>query len=297
VNYPPPVGSAAAAVISSPASGTIFRAGTNVVTCIATAGTNSQVCSFTVTVLTRPANDDFAFATVIPSLPFAATQDTTLATIGAEDVFCGGLGASVWYRYAAREDADIYVDTRASDYNVSVSAYNGLPTPLTQIGCAVGVLKFKATRGTVYHILLNPFFRAAGGRLNLLVRSVPPLKIQVSIDGPVLLDPKTGKATIRGRVKSNRPVTFSFAGTLCQNSGHNYQSKATFNLSMSCEKNARWTATLGSSDRPIRPGFGVVAATGFGFDAAAGDSASDDIRTVVLLRPFSGSLREHDDED
>jgi hypothetical protein len=66
---------------------------------------------------------------------------------------------------------------------------------------------------------------------------------------------------------------------------------------MSCEKNARWTATVNSFDRPVRPGFGVLTATGFGFDAAAGDSASDEIRTVVLLRPFSSSLRDHDDED
>lgn len=54
VNYPAPTGATVASITSSPASGSVFPGGTNIVTCTATYGSNSVNCSFTITVLVPP---------------------------------------------------------------------------------------------------------------------------------------------------------------------------------------------------------------------------------------------------
>jgi hypothetical protein len=54
VNYPAPTGATVATITSSPASGSVFPGGTNIVTCTATYGSNSVNCSFTITVLIPP---------------------------------------------------------------------------------------------------------------------------------------------------------------------------------------------------------------------------------------------------
>jgi parallel beta-helix repeat protein len=54
VNYAPPLATPGASVTSSPPSGAIFPAGSNVVTATATHGTNIMECTFTVTVLVPP---------------------------------------------------------------------------------------------------------------------------------------------------------------------------------------------------------------------------------------------------
>lgn len=54
VNYPPPTGAPVATITSLPPSGSAFPAGTNIVTCTASYGTNSAICTFTINVLVLP---------------------------------------------------------------------------------------------------------------------------------------------------------------------------------------------------------------------------------------------------
>ena len=281
--YSAPEATAGAAVVTTPPSGSSFLAGTNTVTCVATLGTNSVACSFTVTVLAPPANDDFVSATMISSLPYVKVQDTTLATAGPDDVFCAGLGASVWYRLAAQANENVHVDTQGSDYPVSVSAYTGTQGQLTQIGCAFGSLKFKAVKGQTYHLLLSPFFRAAGGRLNLTVQAVPALAIRVQVDRRAVLNPRTGQVTLTGRIRSNRAVNFSLAGTLSQNRGRNRRCSADFRVDALCPGTASWSAILPAPEQPFDWGAVKVSLAAFAYDPEEGDAADSLLQTVVTL--------------
>jgi hypothetical protein len=54
VTYPAPTGVPAATITGAPPSGSVFNAGTNIVTCTAAYGTNSASCTFTIAVLVTP---------------------------------------------------------------------------------------------------------------------------------------------------------------------------------------------------------------------------------------------------
>jgi hypothetical protein len=284
VDYPVPTASAGATITTSPASGALFRPGTNIVTCVATVGTNSAACSFLVIVLAVPDNDDFAAATVIDHLPYTNVQDMTLATIGPDDMFCGGLGGSVWYRITAQDDEDIYIDATASDFPVSASAYTGARGALTQIGCALGVLKINASAGQIYNVMLSPFFRATGGNLSLNVHAVPALKLQMQVNESGLFDPRTGRAIIYGKVMTTRPCRVSLAGTLAQEHGHNGGAAVTFQLTTLCPETVAWRAVVTKPLLRFEGGPARIQIAGFAFDEDAGDSADGSIQTQVRLR-------------
>lgn len=283
VNYPAPTASPGASITTSPASGALFQAGTNVVACVATFGTNSAVCSFLVTVLAAPGNDDFADSTVISHLPYTNFQDTSLATIGPDDIFCGGLGGSVWYRITSQSDQDIYIDATASDFPVSVSAYTGPRGTLTQVGCALGVLKINANAGQTYNLMLSPFFRATGGNLALNVYAVPALKLQLQINEIGFFDPKSGQAIVFGTVSTTRPCQIRLAGTLTQDRGRDHHASAVFQLGTVCPRSIVWRVNLPRPSSRFEGGPARIEVTGFAFDSDAGDSADAEAKTFIKL--------------
>jgi hypothetical protein len=284
VNYPVPTASAGATITTSPASGALFRPGTNIVTCTASVGTNSAACSFLVIIEAVPDNDDFTAATVIDHLPYTNFQDTSLATVGADDMFCGGLGGSVWYRIIAQDDEDIYVDATASDFPASVSAYTGARGALTQIGCSLGLLKINASAGQTYNVMVSPFFRATGGNLSLNVHAVPALKLQMQVNESGLFDPRTGRAIIYGKLMTTRPCRVSLAGTLAQNHGHDQGVAVTFQLTTVCPQTVAWRAVVTKPLRRFEGGPARIQIAGFAFDEDAGDSADGNIQTQIRLR-------------
>jgi hypothetical protein len=90
----------------------------------------------------QPANDDCVNATVIGSLPFTDTVDTTTATTEASDpvIDCGDSPASmkiksVWYRYVAAGPILLEVNTLGSDYDTKVVAHLGTCGALVSTFC------------------------------------------------------------------------------------------------------------------------------------------------------------------
>lgn len=80
----------------------------------------------------QPANDDCAAATLIGSVPFTDTIDTTTATTEPGDplIDCGDFPASVkgksaWYRYTAAAPVLLEVNTLGSDFDTTLVAYTG----------------------------------------------------------------------------------------------------------------------------------------------------------------------------
>ena len=74
-----------------------------------------------------PSNDTYAGRTVIGSLPFTDSIDTTDARVGTHDAEmnsqeCGApaTDASVWYQLTAPSDGTLLVDVSASSFSAGV---------------------------------------------------------------------------------------------------------------------------------------------------------------------------------
>ena len=126
--------------------------------------------------LAQPVNDACGTATVVGSLPFTDTEDTTAATVGPEDALgCAG-SKSVWYAFTPSADQTVTLDASASDYAVIVGALSGSCTNARPIKCALSppIVSFTTCAGVGYlfHILTTS---SAGGtlRLSVTASSVP----------------------------------------------------------------------------------------------------------------------------
>ena len=99
------------------------------------------------------ANDDFANAAAIGSVPFSDTLDLTAASAEAgEPTSCQGISsqATAWYAFTPTQDGS-YVAGRSS-YGV-VAAYSGSSlSDLTQIACGSYQAVFHADAGTTYYL-------------------------------------------------------------------------------------------------------------------------------------------------
>jgi predicted secreted protein len=156
-----------------------------------------------------PGNDTYAGRTVIGSIPFSASIDTTEATTDADDAqVAAGCGAvrtdfSVWYEMTAPSDGAFVVDANASTYSAGVIVAIGTPGGFKAIACGPYMVAFNATAGETYSILAFDFQADAvnGGTLNIVVdHAPPPLEVHVTVNPTGRFNAKTGSATISGTV-------------------------------------------------------------------------------------------------
>ena len=169
-----------------------------------------------------PPNDTFEQATVISSLPFSQTQDTSEATTDSTDAealaSCGvslPLAATVWYEYTPSVDQSLVVSTSGSSYATGVAVLTGSPGSLFAVTCSSGFVTFSATAGQTYHILVADIGGGSGGTLNLSVETTP--EFELSVDRFGQFDPKTGVATVTGTLTCPSGSTGTvFFGSLSQ---------------------------------------------------------------------------------
>ena len=67
-----------------------------------------------------PSNDNMASATVVASLPYTDSVDTTEAALeGSEPAYvCGEeVGATVWYSYTPVSTGDVFINTQGSNFS------------------------------------------------------------------------------------------------------------------------------------------------------------------------------------
>ena len=174
-----------------------------------------------------PPNDTFEQATVISSLPFSQTLDTSEATTDPTDAEAGGRcglsvpPAAVWYEYTPSADQSVLVSTSGSSYTTGVGVLTWSFGALSAVSCSVGLGSFSATAGQTYHIAVADIGGGSGGTLNLSV-STPGFELSVDRFGQ--FDPKTGVATVTGTLTTPTltcPSGFSVlvSGTLSQRTG------------------------------------------------------------------------------
>ena len=163
-----------------------------------------------------PANDIITNATVVSSLPFHRTVDTT----GADDrsdaqahasnpecrnPFAPTLNKTVWYKFTAGTQGRFAVDATASDYDVGILIATGPPGALTVLTCGLGTAATPTVPGRTYHVNAFDLIGNTGGTLDINFLVPPP--------APTLSVTATG-----GTVDRNGVATISFAYT-CTNWG------------------------------------------------------------------------------
>jgi hypothetical protein len=160
-----------------------------------------------------PSNDTFADATVISSLPFSDTVNTTQATTDATDAeaatACGEggitLSATVWYAFTPSADQLVTVNTAGSNYTSGVIVVTGQPGSFSGVTCNLGEVEFVAHAGQTYYMDAVDVFGGAGGTLDLSA-SGKPLPV-VTVDPSGRFNPSTGAATVTGSLSC--AATFS----------------------------------------------------------------------------------------
>jgi hypothetical protein len=132
-----------------------------------------------------PANDDFASAMMVSSLPFEHTVDTFTATseFGEPAPSCsyGFLGRTVWYKVVAAQSGFMkaLVDNSSSPGSSLVAIYQGTSfADLSEVACSnlyspASVTVFRATAGQTYYIQTGiPQYR--GGKFPTSAGGVGP---------------------------------------------------------------------------------------------------------------------------
>ena len=161
-----------------------------------------------------PSNDTFAGATVIPSLPFDQTLDTTQATTDADDVEansdCGAPAtqASVWYSLTPAADETPLVDVSNSSYEAGVIVVTGTPGNFVLVACGPGQVVFSASAGVTYSILaFGDVPNSSGGQLSFSVSQAPPApRVKVTVN-PVAAVSK-GVVSVTGTVTCKGSASF-----------------------------------------------------------------------------------------
>jgi hypothetical protein len=170
-----------------------------------------------------PGNDTYAGRTVVPSVPFTETLDTTEATTDADDaeinVGCGApaTDASVWYELTATSDGSLAVDVSESTYSAGVIVATGSPGNWTLEACGPGAVAFNTVAGQTYTILAFDDQLDGGGNggtLRIAIDVAPAVpEIDITVDRVGSFDARTGSATISGTVMCSSDVLFAFLDT------------------------------------------------------------------------------------
>jgi PKD repeat protein len=125
------------------------------------------------------ANDNFASATVISTLPFSDSGDLSgTTTEPGEPQFCNFMQQTVWYSYTAASATALKLDLNGSDFGVVLNAYR-------QLGSGFSGLSFQGCLGFggSMELFANPgqtIYLQAGSvgtgsaHLQLHVQSIPP---------------------------------------------------------------------------------------------------------------------------
>jgi hypothetical protein len=206
-----------------------------------------------------PDNDDFDAATLIPALPFTDSEDTTEATVAADDPDCFGNDHSVWYEFTPSEDLTVVATTSGSDYDTTLSAYTGTRGSLNQVACnddSGGLqsrIQFGASAGTTYWLMAAAFDGAPGGQLVLTFAELPPpLALGLSIGSTGTVN-RSGVATIHGTVTCSRPVQVDLVGSLRQAQRRSV-SLGYSSTHVSCDGTAAWSMRVIGETGGFSPG-------------------------------------------
>ncbi|MEO8208856.1 MAG: hypothetical protein ABI598_07450 [Chloroflexota bacterium] len=157
-----------------------------------------------------PGNDLYGGRTIVGSIPFADSIDTTEATTDATDLEaigpCGPVptDASVWYEFTPSADMQVQIDLQGSDYSAAFAVLTGSPGSFSLETCGAPYGGFFAGGETTYTIMIFDYQGDGGGNggnLSLVLDVAPPAPVvDLTINRVGSFVAKTGIATVRGTV-------------------------------------------------------------------------------------------------
>jgi hypothetical protein len=102
-----------------------------------------------------PANDEATSATIVSSLPYTGTLDTTTATSIDDPWTCDAPAATVWYRFTPVHAMRVKADSQGSDYSAILSFFSGAPGSLTSLNCGSGQVEQELEAGKTYYVMVS----------------------------------------------------------------------------------------------------------------------------------------------
>jgi hypothetical protein len=243
-----------------------------------------------------PTNDTYLGRTVIGSLPFSDSVDTTEATTDADDAEantdCGApaTDASVWYEFTAAADANLLVDVSASDYSAGVIVVSGSPGSFVLQNCGPGAVPFFASSGETYAILAFDDQQDGAGNGGTLAISIdvapPPPTIDITVDPLGTFNKVTGSATITGGLACTGDADFTEVDVqLTQNVGRFSVTGfgSVFDEAPVCDGTARpWSVEVFGSNGKFKGGH--AASVAFGLACNVFDCGFAEVDSIVKLR-------------
>ncbi len=247
------------------------------------------------------ASDECATATVIPSIPFEDTVDTTAATTNPADpsLSCNGNGAqtdgnTVWYQWTPSEDITVNISTAGSTepdgspLDTAHGVYTGSCAALTEVACVdIGLtddLIFEAMAGVTYHVKFGEFLNGVGGgTLQVSVDLPPPPELLILESVRDGVSPPIGELALAAAALSNRSLAVSGAT----------EASAVREIPMFMRDGTKGGSSAGNGSAPEQLG---VTAQGSSLDRAPGSTtvqSTSAASAIRLLQIFDGV--ENDD--
>jgi Family of unknown function (DUF6299) len=237
-----------------------------------------------------PANDTRANATVISSLPFSTTLDTTQATTDADDTevgaacgYSGPAAATVWYAYTPPTDQLVAIDTSGSSYSAGIGVVTGTPGSFSSVACIAGTGAFSAIAGQTYYFDVADISGGTGGTLSLSVTAPTPPAVQMSVDRRGHFDPHTGTATVTGTVTCTAGATADISLNLTQKVGRSATISGVGFTGITCDGTTQpWFASVRPSSGKFKRGRARVIADAFVCNLAG--CATAHVERTIKLR-------------
>jgi uncharacterized protein DUF6299 len=236
-----------------------------------------------------PSNDTFENATVISSLPFSDTLDTTEATsdsVDAEVVAACGVSVttakSVWYEYTPPVDQAVAIDTSGSNYSVGVGVVTGSPGSFAAQSCFAGSGSFFATAGVTYHFGIADIGVGTGGTLQLSVTAPPPATVDIEVDRFGHVNPHTHVATVTGTATCTEAPSGQVSVNLTQTKGQETAQGFGFAEFLCDGAPHAWSAVISTFAGQFQGGPADVVADGFACNVIG--CASDHVERGIVLR-------------
>jgi hypothetical protein len=238
------------------------------------------------------ANDDFGCTKAITAFPYSYTEDTTAATVAADDPSMAGVGVgsnTVWFALVAPSNGFATVDTFGSSYDTVLGAFTGTRGNLTSVaenddanGTRQSQISFNVQAGTTYYLDAAQYGDPGGGQLKLNVTlgsGSAPTATPTQTPAPTATDYPT-----------STPIPTSTVGPAPANDDIN---SATLISALPYSSREDTTgATVASDDPSMGPGLGTNSNTvWYKLDATASggiqaDTLGSNYDTVIAV--FSG---------
>ncbi len=193
-------------------------------------------------------------------MPFTDSVDTTEATTDADDAEanadCGApaTDASVWYEFAATDDAVLVVDAGASSYSAGIIVVTGDPGSFELVTCDAFVVAFDAFAGETYRILAFDFADGTGGTLEISVdEAPPPPEISLTVD-PTGQKTKSGSAIVSGTVTcTGENIEFTFIDVELQQRVGRFLISGFGSIDFPCDGDTHaWSVEVFAEQRPLQ---------------------------------------------